>query len=78
MAARTIPFMRIEALAALGVERLAEILRESARDDPRLRERLEAALAGSPPVQTKPRGAIVSSIKRRIAALAAQVQWILR
>ena len=36
MADGTIPFVRIEALAALGAERLAEILSESARDDPRL------------------------------------------
>ncbi len=70
MAARTIPFMRIEALAALGAERLAEILSESARGDPRLWEWFEVALAGSPPVRIKPPGGIVSSIKRRIAALA--------
>ncbi len=57
MAARTIPFVRIEAVAALGVERLAESLRESARDDPRLRERLLVVLAGSPPVRIKPPGA---------------------
>ena len=56
MAAGTIPFMRIEALAALGAEWLAETLRESARDDPRLRERLVVVLAGSPPVRIKPPG----------------------
>jgi hypothetical protein len=69
MADGTIPFVRIEALAALGAERLAETLRESARDDPRLRERLVVVLAGSPPVRIKPPGGIVSSIKRRIVAL---------
>lgn len=69
MTARSALPISVKALAALGAERLAEILHGIAGDDPQLRRRLEEAIRQSPPTRAKPAGAMLGSIERRIAAL---------
>jgi hypothetical protein len=67
------PTLTLEALVALGTEKLAEIMLDEAQANPAFRKRVNAALAG-----TKGAGAVAKLIDRRLSALSrakAMVPW---